>query len=160
MNLRTLRPDDLDRVVELTIATFGPFYEESFRSIVGDTVMEIQPGEWQDDYRRQVPGLHDPDAGKHVAVAEVAGVMVGFVAWQADPPKRRGQVDFLVTDAAYRRQGIADELCDHAFAEMKARGVQVVEIGTGGDPFHAPARAFYESRGMTPYTAVFYYTEI
>lgn len=160
MNLRTFRPDDLDRVIELTIETFGPFYEKSFRSIVGDTVMEAMHGEWRDDYRRQVPGLHDPEAGKHVAVAEVDGVIVGFTAWQVEPPKGRGQVDFLVVDNAYRRQGIADALCDLAFADMRERGIHVVEIGTGGDPFHEPARAFYESRGMTSYTAVFYYKEI
>jgi hypothetical protein len=31
---------------------------------------------------------------------------------------------------------------------MKAVGVQVVEVGTGGDAFHAGARALYESLGF------------
>ncbi|MFJ6853057.1 hypothetical protein ACIQM3_21460 [Streptomyces sp. NPDC091271] len=34
-----------------------------------------------------------------------------------------------------------------AFGEMRKLGAEVVEIGTGGDPFHAPARALYESLG-------------
>ena len=87
-NLRTFRAGDLDRLIELTIETFGPFYTESFRSIVGDTVMETMHGDWREDYRRQVPGLHDPGTGKQVAVAERDGVVVGFVAWQMDPPIR------------------------------------------------------------------------
>lgn len=32
---------------------------------------------------------------------------------------------------------------------MKATGVNVVGIGTGEDDFHAPARALYESLGLT-----------
>jgi hypothetical protein len=32
---------------------------------------------------------------------------------------------------------------------MLATGVEVVQIGTGGDPFHAPARALYERLGFT-----------
>jgi hypothetical protein len=32
---------------------------------------------------------------------------------------------------------------------MKLSGVDVVEIGTGGDPFHTAARALYESLGFT-----------
>ena len=30
-------------------------------------------------------------------------------------------------------------------------------LGTGGDEFHAPARAFYDSLGMTPLPVVVYY---
>lgn len=32
---------------------------------------------------------------------------------------------------------------------MRAAGVQVVELGTGGDEFHAPARRLYESLGFS-----------
>ena len=31
---------------------------------------------------------------------------------------------------------------------MKADGVEVVELGTGEDAFHTPARALYESLGF------------
>lgn len=32
---------------------------------------------------------------------------------------------------------------------MKTNGVEVIEIGTGGDDFHAPARHLYESLGFS-----------
>jgi hypothetical protein len=39
---------------------------------------------------------------------------------------------------------------------MRDAGVEVASIGTGGDDFHAPARALYESLGFTPFPAVNY----
>lgn len=38
--------------------------------------------------------------------------------------------------------GVGTSLCERAFARMR-------EQGTGGDPFHAPARALYERLGCT-----------
>jgi hypothetical protein len=81
MDLRPFRPADLDRLLELTIATFGPFYEPSFRGIVGDTVMANQHGNWREDYHNQWQSLLDPDNGKYVLVAEDHGEIVGFIAW-------------------------------------------------------------------------------
>jgi ribosomal protein S18 acetylase RimI-like enzyme len=160
MDVRTFQVSDLERLIALTVETFGPYYEESFRSIVGDTVMKTMHGDWREDYRRQLAGLHQPDAHKHVAVAEQDGVIVGFVAWQLNQEKRYGQVDFVAVDTGHRRRGIAAELCRHAFADMRERGMQVVEIGTGGDPFHRPARALYENLGMTAFPVVYYYKEL
>lgn len=160
MDLRTFRATDLDRLIELTIEIFGPYYEDSFRSIVGERVVRVMHGDWRADYHKQLSELYDPDNHRYVAVAERDGVIVGFVAWQVHPTKEYGQVDFVAVSAAQRRQGIADELCRHAFADMKQRGKRVVEIGTGGDPFHRPARAFYENLGMTAFPVVFYYKEL
>ncbi len=51
---------DLQRLIDLTIETFGPFYEDHFRPVVGETVFKHQHGDWRDDYRKQVATLHDP----------------------------------------------------------------------------------------------------
>jgi hypothetical protein len=40
---------------------------------------------------------------------------------------------------------------------MRRDGAEVVEIGTGGDPIHAPARALYERLGCTPLPVTVYY---
>ena len=47
-----------------------------------------------------------------------------------------------------------------ALANMKAGGVEVVALGTGGDPFHAAARSLYESLGFTPFPGVYYFKAI
>ena len=51
-------------------------------------------------------------------------------------------------------------MCEHAFGEMRALGAEVVEIGTGADPFHAPARALYERLGCTQLPIAVYYREL
>jgi hypothetical protein len=48
-------------------------------------------------------------------------------------------------------------LCAHVFDDLRRHDIEVVSLGTGGDEFHAPARAFYDSLGMTPLPVVVYY---
>ena len=43
---------------------------------------------------------------------------------------------------------------------MRAENADYVEIGTGGDTFHAPARAFYESLGCTQLPLAVYFREL
>ncbi|WP_281245377.1 hypothetical protein [Nocardioides szechwanensis] len=43
---------------------------------------------------------------------------------------------------------------------MRQDDVDVVAIGTGGDSFHAPALAFYESLGMTPLPVTVHFKEL
>jgi ribosomal protein S18 acetylase RimI-like enzyme len=157
MDVRPFEPADLDRLLALTIATFGPFYEESFRGIVGDTVMANQHGTWREDYRNQWQSLNDPDNGKFVAVAEDHDEIVGFIAWTMRQAKRSGEIEMLAVESAHRRHHVASALCAYVFEDLRSHGIEVASLGTGGDEFHAPSRALYESLGMTPLPVVVYY---
>jgi ribosomal protein S18 acetylase RimI-like enzyme len=156
MNIRPLSPEDLPVLLDLTIATFGPFYENSYRPAVGEVVFANRHGGWRQDYRIQLAGIHNPGAGRHTSVALVDGRLVGFVAWSCDPKAHHGQIDILAVDSRYRRLGIGRALAEQAIAAMNADGVKVVTIGTGGDDFHAPARALYESMGFIPFPNIIY----
>lgn len=157
MLLRTFLPTDLPRLVDLTIETFGPFYEDHFRPLVGEAVFAHQHGNWAQDYRDLVPTLHDPAAHKWVTVAEADdGAIAGYAGYHLDPARRHGEIEILAVDAGHRRRHAGTALCEHAFADLRERGAEVVGIGTGGDPFHAPARALYESLGCTPILQVGY----
>ncbi|MFY1625478.1 GNAT family N-acetyltransferase [Micromonospora sp. WMMD723] len=147
----------MEPLLELTIATFGPFYEDSFRSIVGDAIMVNQHGTWREDYREMWLGLHDPQSNKHVVVAEDGNTLLGFAAWQTNPDKRSGAIDIIAVAADQRRHHVGTALCVHAFEAMKQAGIEVVSIGTGGDQFHGAARALYDSLGMTALPLVHYY---
>lgn len=162
MNIRPYHSRDLNAVIELTIATFGPFYEDHFRPLVGETIFRHQHGQWAEDYRAQVPALHDPAVGKHVAVAETSdGTVAGYVAWTVDAVRRHGDVVILAVAAAHRRGHIGRALCEHALDEMTEKDVEVVTIGTGGtDSFHAPARALYESMGCIPVHVAYYFKQL
>jgi ribosomal protein S18 acetylase RimI-like enzyme len=160
MLVRSLTRHDLPRLTELTIDTFRPFYEDSFRPLVGDIVFANQHGDWRADYRTQVAGLHDPDSHRYVAVAETGGTIAGYVAWCGDPVRRDGSITILAVDAAHRRHQVGAALCEHAFDALRTLGAEVVRIGTGGDPFHAPARALYESLGCVRLPVAVYYREL
>ncbi|MEU4607936.1 GNAT family N-acetyltransferase [Kribbella sp. NPDC023972] len=160
MLIRSYVQADLTRLTELTIETFRPFYEESFRPLVGETIFANQHGNWRDDYRKQVAGLHEPAQDKHVAVAEVDRVVAGYVAWSIDSVRRNGSITILAVAADHRRDNLGTALCEHAFDAMRQHGAEVVEIGTGGDDFHAPARALYESLGCVQLPVAVYYRKL
>ena len=155
--LRAFCPADLPSLVELTCEVFGPFYEDSFRGIVGERVFQHQHGSWRADYAREVPELCSPEA---TVVAEDEHGIVGYVAWSVDAARHHGQVTIIGVRAAVRRSGLGRRLLHTAFGAMREQGVEVVAIGTGGDPFHAPARALYESAGCIGVPAAYYFKEL
>ncbi|MEK6311749.1 MAG: GNAT family N-acetyltransferase, partial [Curtobacterium sp.] len=67
-----------------------------------------------------------------------------------------GRLELVAVHPDARRRGIARTLCVEVVHRLRERGVRVVHIGTGGDPFHAPARALYESLGFVGYPTVDY----
>lgn len=160
MAIRPYVEHDLPGLIDLTIGTFGEFYEGHFRPLVGETVFAHQHGAWREDYQVQVPTLHNPSAHKYVAVAEHANELLGYVAWNIDPARHHGEVEILAVDHRHRRTGTGAELCRHAFSDMKHRGVEVVVIGTGGDAFHAPARALYTSLGFTEVPVAVFFKQL
>ena len=129
MLIRPFVQSDLARLIELTIETFRPFYEDSFRPLVGEVVFANQHGHWRDDYREQVAGLHVPDQHRYVAVAETPDALAGYVAWSVDPARRNGCVSHLAVSAGHRRQHVGTALCEHAFAEMRTLGAEVDHAG-------------------------------
>jgi GNAT superfamily N-acetyltransferase len=156
MDIRPLAPGDLPVLLELTLDVFGPFYESSFRPLVGETVFANRHGDWREDYREHLARLHDPATGRAAAVARVDGQVVGFVGWVVEEAARHGEIDILAVAPAHRGQGAGRALAEHALARMTAAGVAVISVGTGGDDFHAPARTLYESLGFTAFPAVSY----
>jgi len=73
------------------------------------------------------------------------------------PEKRSGEIEMLAVESAHRRHHVASALCAHVFDDLRRHGIEVVSLGTGGDEFHAPARALYDSLGMKPLPVVVYY---
>ena len=150
MHIRPFIEADLPALVELTVETFRPLFEDQVRPAYGKELFELHHGRWQQDYRDEIPTLDDPAAGRWIAVAESGGAPVGLVAWSIDTARPdHGRIQLLAVSQPHRRADIGRRLCEHALEALKAGGVKVVELGTGGeDTFHAPARALYESLGF------------
>jgi ribosomal protein S18 acetylase RimI-like enzyme len=160
MRIRAFDPSDLPALTALTVETFGPFFEETFRPLVGELVFDLQHGTWREDYRDEVAGLHDPAGPRFVAVAEQDGDLAGYIGWSAGPDRRKGSVTMLAVASAHRRQHVGTALCEYAFAALRGLGAEMVVIGTGGDRFHAPARALYERLGCTPLPVTVFFREL
>jgi ribosomal protein S18 acetylase RimI-like enzyme len=160
MHIRPFVESDLQQLIDMTIETFRPFYEGYVHPLLGDEVFRHQHGRWQQDYRDEVPTLHDPAAGRRVAVAQIGGAVAGYVSWKTGEKPNHGQIWLLAVSPPHRRQHVGRQLCLHAIEQMKADSVEVVEIGTGDDAFHAPARALYETLGFTKIPIAGYLKEI
>ncbi|UAJ81555.1 GNAT family N-acetyltransferase [Leifsonia sp. ZF2019] len=149
MQIRDFDAADTGALVDLTIETFRPFYEDFVRPLFGDAIFAHQHGRWEQDYRDEVPSLHAPERLSWVAVATVDDDTVGYVSWRVYEGKRHGEIYLLAVSPAARRHNVGRELCMHALDRMTDRGdVDVVGIGTGDDAFHAAARGLYESLGF------------
>jgi ribosomal protein S18 acetylase RimI-like enzyme len=149
MLIKTPLDSDIPKLIAIAIETFRPFYEGYVHSLLGDAVFQHQHGNWREDYENEIPSLDSPEEGRFMAQAEVEGHIAGFIAWKIGAKQGHGEIYLLAVAPNHRRTNVARTLCSHAMHEMKSNDVVVVEVGTGGDEFHAPARALYESLGFT-----------
>ena len=80
---------------------------------------------------------------------DVDGAPAGFVAvrWTEEGATPVGEVEMVAVAPARQRAGIESRLLERAVTDMRARGVPLAVIGTGGDDGHAPARALYQRHG-------------
>lgn len=147
MLIRDYQESDLPVLVDLTIDAFRPLFEHDLPAIWGREVVAHDHPHWEDDYRRQVPSLHDPAAGKIITIAEENEDILGYVGWDVSRGTS-GQLEMVTVRESARGRGVARALCEHVLDRMRTHNITVVHIGTGGDPFHAPARALYESLGF------------
>jgi ribosomal protein S18 acetylase RimI-like enzyme len=98
--------------------------------------------------------------GNRAWVAEADGRAVGFTVVVVHPVNREtesGEIYMLAVDPDYQQRGIGLALVSFAVDRITELGIPLAEIGTGGDPGHAPARRLYERAGFTPVPLVRYF---
>lgn len=154
MLIRDAAASDIPALVDLTIEAFRPLFTGPLPAL-RPAVTEHDHGRWEDDYRREVPSFLAPEDDRFVTLAEEDGRALGYVGWYVTAVTA-GRLEMVAVHPDARRRGVARRLCTAVLASLGERGVAVVHIGTGGDAFHAPARALYESLGFTPYPTVDY----
>lgn len=159
LKIRPVRGGDVEAVVRLSLAAWVPVFD-SFRQILGEEIYHAIWPEWQVSQRESIEAVCRQDSGTHVLVAEVDGLVVGFVAYELHPEDRAGEVVLLAVDPPYQNQGIGTELNRVALARMKESGIALARVETGGDPSHAPARRSYEKAGYTGLPLVRYHKKL
>ena len=66
----------------------------------------------------------------------------------------------MAVDPACQNRGVGTALNTFVLGKMKESGMTLAEVGTGGDPGHAPARRSYEKAGYRALPIVRYYQDL
>lgn len=156
--IRALRPEDVDGVVEFSVRAWRPVFE-SFARLIGPKIFAKLYPDWEADQASAVDSTCSAE-GSRVWVAEADGRPVGFVAVIINDDTETGEIYMIAVDPDYQNRGIGSDLVAFAVDRIEERGMTLVEIGTGGDPGHAPARRVYEKAGFTPLPLVRYYKSL
>jgi GNAT superfamily N-acetyltransferase len=154
--IRPYEPSDLDAIVEFSLRAWEPVFE-SLRRVLGDPIFaRLHQPEWtalQEEAVRSSCASGERD----VVVAVAEGQPVGFATVALNLfHERMGVVDMIAVDPRHQRRGIAKQLMDRSAEHMRAQGMDIAAVGTGGDSGHGPARALYEALGYTALPGVRY----
>jgi ribosomal protein S18 acetylase RimI-like enzyme len=159
LHIRSFVAEDLDDIVELSLLAWEPVFS-SFKQILGPKIYPILYPDWRKSQREGVETTCRDRENVNVLVAEVDGRVVGFLAYELQRQDETGEVLLLAVHPKYQNLGIGTELNIIAFQEMKAAGMRMAVVGTGGDEAHAPARRSYEKAGYTALPLVRYYRDL
>jgi GNAT superfamily N-acetyltransferase len=149
---------DIAAIVAFSLRAWQPVYESMAR-VLGPRLNRLVYPDWAAGQARAVEEVCR-DESMTVWVAEVDARPVGFaaVAFRADPDS--AEIEMIAVDPDQQNRGIGSALLAYAFDRISAAGVKLVQLGTGGDPGHAPARHTYEKAGFSPLPLVRYYKEL
>jgi ribosomal protein S18 acetylase RimI-like enzyme len=158
----TIRPvceADVEDLVQLSLLAWAPVFP-SFRQILGEGIYKLIWPDWRGGQREAVEKVCRDGDKTPVYVAELDGTAVGFVAYQLNPRDKTGEVQLLAVHPDYQNHGIGTELNAFALNKMKAAGITLARVETGGDTSHAPARRCYEKAGYTALPLVRYFRDL
>lgn len=154
--IRTYVEQDLDAIVELSLLAWDPVFR-SFEKILGFRIYPILYPDWQESQKTGVKAICTNKGKYNTLVAELDGRVVGFLSYELKPENETGEVMLLAVHPEYQNDGIGTELNLRALGEMKASGMKLAVVETGGDESHAPARRSYEKAGYTGLPLVRYF---
>lgn len=156
MQIRRGGNQDVEELVGLSLLAWEPVFV-SFQQVLGSAIYQHIYPDWQTAQRQTVETYCSERENTLLWVAELDGRLVGFVVYELNHEDKKGEVQLLAVHPEYQNQGIGTALNNFALAKMKESGMQLAEVGTGGDPGHAPARRSYEKAGYSPLPLVRYY---
>ena len=155
MQIRLMNDDDLGAIVSLSLLAWEPVFH-SFEKVLGSEIYRQLYPDWRISQSEVVTATCQ-DEKIVVWVADVGGLVAGFVACTFDQAEKQGEVYMLAVHPDYQNQGVGTKLNLLALDQMRDRGMKLVSVGTGGDPGHAAARRSYEKAGYTAFPLVRYY---
>ena len=158
LRIRDYHRDDEEAVVRLSVRAWQPVFA-SMEAILGTEIFVRLHGDWRVYQERAVRDTL-ADSEMTIRVADV-GRVAGFAAARiADRERQRGELYMIAVDPDEQGRGLGTALTEWATDWMRAAGMRVATIYTGGDPGHAPARHVYEKAAYTLLPSAGYYKAI
>ena len=156
VEIRPYEESDLEAIVAFSLRAWQPVFE-SLRQVLGDAIfVRLNHPDWTAVQAQAVRSSCTSNE-RDVFVAVFDGLPVGFAAVALNAfHERMGVVDIIAVDPGYQRRGIARQLMERSAEHMRAEGMDIAAVGTGGDSGHGPARALYESLDYTALPGVRY----
>lgn len=158
IHIRLATSDDRDELIGLTVLAFEPVFA-SFKQIMGEKIFAHIYPDWQQTQTDLVVSMLG-DEKLRCYVADVDGRAVALVTIQLNHETKVGEIYFLVVHPEYHNEGIGTQLNQFALDFMTEAGMELAEVGTGGDVSHAPARRSYEKAGFVALPLVRYYKDL
>jgi ribosomal protein S18 acetylase RimI-like enzyme len=121
----------------------------SFRALVGEEIARV---EFVDADERQADYLDTicaSGSGKEVYVLLAGGRVIGFLGLVADPGRRTGEIDLNAVDPEHQGRRAGQFMYAFALRRLRDLGASVVQVSTGADASHAPARHAYMRAGFS-----------
>jgi GNAT superfamily N-acetyltransferase len=156
IEIRPYDEGDLDAIIEFSLRAWEPVFA-SLREVLGEAIFaRLHQPDWRAVQAETVRSSCTSDE-RRVFVAVADGRAVGFAAVVVNAfHEGMGVVDIIAVDPTYQRRGIARQLMDRSVEHMRAEGMDIAAVETGGDAGHGPARALYESLGYRALPVVRY----
>lgn len=147
VSVRIAGPGDFASLDAIREAAFVPVFA-SFRSLVGSAIADVAFRDAETEQRNHLRELLAPAEGRVVLLAVRDGVASGFcaISWNAETGV--GEIGLNAVHPTAQRQGIASRLYAAGLERLRAAGMRIATVGTGGDDSHRPARSAYAKAGF------------
>ncbi len=148
-SIRKFQAKDLKRLHAIREAAFEPVFR-SFRQILGERIAAVALADAEREQADLLDRICGDGSTQDVFVVEHGPHIVAFCAVSCDRGSKVGEIGLNAVHPDHQGQGIGAWMYEAALAHLRAAGMQVATVGTGGDPSHAPARRAYEKAGFGP----------
>ncbi|MBW0103665.1 N-acetyltransferase [Pseudonocardia sp. KRD291] len=146
-------------VLDLSLRAWEPVFPQTRQAVPGFVYDAFYPDGWRARQLADLAAVLD-DEPQNVDVAFVDGQPAGWVCTRLHPEDDMGEIYVLAVDPEHQRSGVGAALTAHSFTRVRAAGLRMMMVETGGDPGHAPARAAYEALGFERWPVARYFRDL
>lgn len=152
-------PKYREAVLKLSLAAWDPVFEK-MRPAVPDYVFNaFYPDGWRTRQMADIQRFLD-DESELVWVALEDDDVIGWIGGRIHSEDKMGEIFILAVSPDAQRKGIAGRMMQHLFGVMRAGGMVMMMVETGGDSGHEASRMTYEKAGFERWPVARYFRKL